>query len=113
MNPEYWHLYVLELEDGCFYVGTTKDIKARFNEHKDGEGATFTKLHKPIRIVEHWCTGEVDRRKAYIVESAITIKYAVKFGGEKVKGGKYLIPSKLIRKARRIKNAEQGDAADP
>ena len=111
-DSSYWYLYVLECEDGCYYVGTTKSVTSRFQEHQSGKGSNFTKIHKPIRVVEHWCTGETDRQKAYIVESAITIKYALEFGGEVVKGGKYLIPSKLCRKLRRIGQCARDSTKD-
>ena len=42
-------LYVLELEDKCYYVGTTSDIKHRFETHMSGDGSEWTKLHKPLQ----------------------------------------------------------------
>ena len=41
-------LYVLELEDGCYYVGVTSDIKHRFESHMSDGGSEWTKLHKPL-----------------------------------------------------------------
>lgn len=46
-----WHVYVLLCEDGSFYTGSSNDPDRRFSNHKDGKGARYTKLHKPIRII--------------------------------------------------------------
>jgi len=50
-NP--WYVYVLLCENDTFYVGTTTDIRKRFGEHLNGQGARWTKNNKPIRIVHH------------------------------------------------------------
>ena len=42
-------LYVLELEDECYYVGIAYDIKHRFESHMSGGGSKWTKLHKPLQ----------------------------------------------------------------
>ena len=99
-----WQLYVLELENGCYYVGIAIDVEKWFNEHICGLGAKFTRLNKPIRVIEKSCCGTCDKDVAYKLESAKTIEYAVNYGGDKVKGGKYFIPSKLSRKVSRIKS---------
>lgn len=38
-------LYVLQLENGKYYVGKTNDITRRYNEHKEGKGCEWTKIH--------------------------------------------------------------------
>ena len=38
----YFRLYVLELEQGKYYVGLSHNVDKRFKMHKDGEGAEFT-----------------------------------------------------------------------
>jgi predicted GIY-YIG superfamily endonuclease len=100
-----WQLYVLELEDGCFYIGIAIDVQKRFQEHVTGLGANFTRQNKPIRVFETTCCGTEDRDVAYKMESEKTLEYALKFGGDKVKGGKYFIPSKLIKKVKLLRSA--------
>ena len=39
--------YVLKLDDGQFYVGQTRDLRARLMEHRDGTGAGATKGKHP------------------------------------------------------------------
>ena len=99
-----WHLYVLELEHGCYYIGITLNIEKRFNEHLVGAGANFTRAHKPLRIIEKLCCDTEDRDLAAKIENAKTLEYAMKYGGDKVKGGMYFIPSKLIRKVKLAKS---------
>lgn len=43
--------YILECGDGSYYTGSTIDILRRFTQHKNGEGASHTKKHPPIKLV--------------------------------------------------------------
>lgn len=84
-------LYVLELEDGCYYVGLTSDLEHRFNQHVagDGSGADWTKLHRPRRILHGICTGTQDAREAVKIEDAVTVALMQQHSIEKVRGGCY------------------------
>ena len=46
-----WWLYVLECRGGVLYTGITKDVAARFDAHRKGSGAMFTRLNRPLRIL--------------------------------------------------------------
>ena len=46
-----WWLYLLECESGLLYIGIAKDVEARFEAHRRGTGAMFTRLNKPVRIL--------------------------------------------------------------
>ncbi len=57
MNPEppikgkkCWFTYVIECEDGSFYKGYTDDLLRRYKQHCDGNGAEYTKKHKPKQL---------------------------------------------------------------
>jgi predicted GIY-YIG superfamily endonuclease len=100
-----WHLYVLELEHGCYYVGIALNANKRFSEHCAGLGANFTRAHEPIRIVETFSCQTDDRDIAAKIENKKTLEYANRYGGDKVEGGKYFIPSKLVRKVRIAREA--------
>ena len=39
-----WWVYILECDDGSYYVGTTDDCERRYREHQIGAGAHHTKL---------------------------------------------------------------------
>eukprot|EP01041_Mallomonas_annulata_P003580 gene3580-7119_t len=44
-------VYVLELEDNCWYVGSTTDIASRWVEHLSGKGSMWTQIHHPKRLI--------------------------------------------------------------
>jgi putative endonuclease len=46
-----WWLYVLECHSGLLYTGIAKDVKARFEAHRSGKGAMFTRLNRPVAIL--------------------------------------------------------------
>jgi len=48
-----WFVYVILCEDGSLYKGLTNDLYRRFYEHYNGQGADWTKTHKPKKII-HW-----------------------------------------------------------
>lgn len=76
-------VYVLLLEDDYYYVGCTNDVERRFKQHQSGVGSSWTKIHKPISIVEI-------REGSYKEESEVTIEYMEKYGITKVRGGKWV-----------------------
>lgn len=42
---------MLLCSDGSYYLGSTNDIDRRFIAHKLGRGASYTRSHKPLKIV--------------------------------------------------------------
>ena len=44
-------MYILECADGSFYVGSTRDLARRLQQHQDGKGAAFTRRRRPVRLV--------------------------------------------------------------
>jgi putative endonuclease len=46
-----FQVYILLCERDKLYVGSCEDLKSRFETHLKGEGARFTKQHRPIEIV--------------------------------------------------------------
>lgn len=45
-----YYVYILKLENGQYYTGSTRDLKQRFNYHKH-KAVPTTKRIKPIEIV--------------------------------------------------------------
>lgn len=80
---------MLKLEDDCIYVGiTSRTIELRYNEHLNGfMGAKWTKLHKPISIINRVDLGLTFYEAAQIYEQKITKTYIRKYGIDKVRGG--------------------------
>ncbi|WP_245633026.1 GIY-YIG nuclease family protein [Luteipulveratus mongoliensis] len=45
--------YILRCCDGSYYVGSTTDLERRLAQHQHGEGASYTRLRRPVELV--WC----------------------------------------------------------
>lgn len=46
-----WFLYLLACENGYLYCGITNDVKRRFQAHRQGKGAKFTRINPPQKIL--------------------------------------------------------------
>lgn len=46
-----YFVYMLLCVDGSFYLGSTNNVEKRFTAHLVGHGASYTRSHKPIRVV--------------------------------------------------------------
>ena len=46
-----YYLYILKTVDNTLYCGIARDVLARFEEHKNGIGAKYTRSHKPESLV--------------------------------------------------------------
>ena len=46
-----YYVYILLCKDGSYYTGHAKDVKRRVERHKKGQGARYTRMHKPEKIV--------------------------------------------------------------
>jgi putative endonuclease len=44
-------VYILECSDGSFYVGSTRDLERRFEQHASGLGAEYTRRRLPVTLV--------------------------------------------------------------
>ncbi|MGC4962598.1 GIY-YIG nuclease family protein [Gordonia sp. DT101] len=47
------YLYILECSDGSFYVGSTRNIDLRMEQHHSGRGARYTSGRLPVKLVYH------------------------------------------------------------
>lgn len=45
------YTYILQCIDGHLYVGSTKDLDKRLQEHNNGQGAEFTRKRLPVELV--------------------------------------------------------------
>jgi putative endonuclease len=46
-----WTVYVLLCSDNSFYTGMTNNLEKRFLDHQKGLGGSYTRSHKPVKIV--------------------------------------------------------------
>ena len=44
-------MYILQCSDNTYYVGSTKNLTLRIEEHNHGEGAEYTKHRLPVKLV--------------------------------------------------------------
>lgn len=64
-----WFVYMLECSGGRMYTGIAVDVEARYKKHCSGTGASFTRMHKPLRIAAVMaCT---DRSEASKMEAQL------------------------------------------
>jgi len=46
-----YYVYILLCEDGSYYTGYTRDVEQRFEQHRNGLGARYTRIREPLKIV--------------------------------------------------------------
>ena len=46
-----YYVYILLCKDGSYYTGQAKNVKHRVGQHKKGQGAKYTRMHKPAKTV--------------------------------------------------------------
>lgn len=92
----YYHLYVLKLEHGKYYVGISHNVKKRYETHISGLGAEWTKIHRPIRIMQDIQLAFCSYTKVKPYEDAKTIEMMKKYGRENVRGGIYCAVDQAI-----------------
>lgn len=77
------HVYVLRLQDGCYYVGqSARPVDERLLEHLTGAGAMWTRLHA-VEGVERVLPGDG------WVELQTTVELMRTHGMERVRGGPF------------------------
>ena len=77
------YVYVLALEEGKYYVGKTKNLKSRLDQHFTSYGSEWTRKYKPIDVVE--TIDDCDD----LDEEKYTLKYMNKYGVDNVRGGSF------------------------
>lgn len=51
MSEKSFYTYLILTQDNTLYCGYTDDPKSRFEKHKAGLAAKYTRAHKPLRMV--------------------------------------------------------------
>lgn len=46
-----YFVYILLCSDGSLYTGSSNDPDKRFEDHKNGKGARYTRSHPPLKII--------------------------------------------------------------
>lgn len=94
-----YKIYVLELEGGFYYIGVTSqlDVQTRFDEHLRGTGAWWTRLHRPLRVVEVRDLKTDSYHDACVQENLLALEYIDRYGLDTVRGG--IITSPMLDEA--------------
>lgn len=82
-TTEETYIYVLELMGGFYYIGKTQNVVMRYHQHCNGDGAAWTRLHAPIRILQSYKTTHM------FEEDRKTKEMMAIHGIHKVRGGAY------------------------
>ena len=83
-NQKKEHIYVLELEHECYYIGKTYNVDRRFAQHVQGQDCKWTSIHPPKRVIcQKPVTSDLD-------EIQTTIHYMQIHGIDKVRGGSFV-----------------------
>ena len=64
-----YYVYIIRCKDGSYYTGHAKDANKRFELHKKGQGAKYTRMHEPeslVYIEECGSRGEAMKRERRI-----------------------------------------------
>ncbi len=63
-EKELYYIYILRCENSSLYTGITKNIERRFEEHKKGKGAKYTRAKKVEKLELYFnCYGRSDASK--------------------------------------------------
>jgi putative endonuclease len=46
-----YYVYILLCKDGSYYTGHAKDVEKRLEMHRKGQGARYTRMHEPEKLV--------------------------------------------------------------
>ena len=76
------YIYVLKLQYNKYYVGKTSNPYFRIESHFNSEGSEWTKIHKPVKLLEIIEGDDYD-------EDKYTKIYMDKYGIDNVRGGSY------------------------
>lgn len=44
-------MYLLKCADGTYYVGSTRDLSRRLQQHREGSGSQYTQRRRPVQLV--------------------------------------------------------------
>ena len=66
--PKAW-VYILECADGSYYTGNTVNLEWRLYQHQIGEGGSWTKGRRPVRLI--FCKWMPSKEDAYMAEQQI------------------------------------------
>ena len=88
--------YILYLENGKFYVGTTTNIRRRLGQHKNGKGSKWTKLFRWNTRKYKWVKLPYKSNNLKW-EKLQTVRFMILKGPENVRGGPWCQTTKFLK----------------
>jgi hypothetical protein len=82
-SPNITNVYIIQLQEGKYYVGNSNDVKERYQQHVEGKGSGWTRLFKPISLIQ--TINDCDKYD----EDKYTKKMMSIYGINNVRGGSY------------------------
>lgn len=66
-----FYVYILLTEKNTYYCGYTDDVEKRFEKHKAGKAAKYTRAFKPLKIVykQEFSTKEEAQKEEYRIKN--------------------------------------------
>ena len=64
-----FYTYIVKCANSAYYVGSTRNLSNRIKKHNEGQGANYTKKHRPIKLVyfeEYKNRKEAEKREKQI-----------------------------------------------
>ena len=73
---EKFYVYMLLTQDDTLYCGYTDNVEKRFELHRSGKGAKYTRAHKPLKIVytKEFSTKSEAQKEEYRIKHKLTRK---------------------------------------
>lgn len=74
MSNKKHFVYILLTERNTLYCGYTDDVEKRFEQHKSGKGAKYTRANKPVKILwqKEFSTKEEAMKEEYRIKKTLT-----------------------------------------
>ena len=66
-----YSIYILECQNGSYYVGITTDLLRRYQEHLQGINCRYTRSFPPKHIAAAWLLENGDKSNAQKIEYCI------------------------------------------
>jgi hypothetical protein len=86
------------LDDDKWYVGITKDVLSRYDNHCEGIGSRWTRLHKPIWL---FFVSEPYPNRTIAMQKENEMTLFMARMGLDVRGGIYCDPDETVREKRK------------
>jgi len=84
---ERYTVYVLECEEGKYYVGSTSNRKRRYNQHARRRGSQWTKTYAPLLIKKEY--KRIPKKYLLGFESKVTAENMLLYGVNNVRGSMF------------------------